>query len=115
MTPSHEKGTKHETWLKRFLQEDPGWPNVERLGNQGTFDRGDFAGIIGICIQQKTGDRRLEIPDWMRATETQRKNAGAMFGILSVKPRGLGEGNVGDWWAIKPWQQEKQLLKLAGF
>jgi hypothetical protein len=113
MTPSHAKGTKHETALNNYLMEF--FPDVYRLGNQGRNDKGDHGGIKGLVIQDKTGDKRYEIPHWLAQTEVQRLNAGAELGLLSVKPKGIGVTRVGDWWVIKPWWQEVKLLKLAGF
>jgi hypothetical protein len=47
----------------------------------------------------------------MHETEAERVNAAATFGVLVVKPRGLGVTRVGDWWACLPMNQMNHLLK----
>ena len=45
--------------------------------------------------------RAYAIGEWLDETEVERKNAGRNSGLLVVKPRGVGLGRVGDWWAIQ--------------
>jgi hypothetical protein len=47
----------------------------------------------------------------MHETEAERVNAAATFGVLVVKPRGLGVTRVGDWWGCLPMNQMNLLLK----
>lgn len=113
MTPSHAKGTRAETAVVQWLQAH-GRPHVERRALQGTRDRGDIAGIPGVVLEVKAG-ARLEIPRWLAETETEQVNDGAAMGLLIVKPKGVGDTRVGDWWVIQRLEQAESLLRLAGF
>lgn len=113
MTPSHAKGTRAETALVGWLQAQ-GRQHVERRALQGARDRGDIAGIPGVVWEVKAGSR-LEIPRWLGETESERINDGADVGLLVVKPRGVGEARVSDWWVIQRLQQAYGLLGLAGY
>lgn len=113
MTPSHAKGTRAETSVVSWLR-DHGRPHVERRALQGTRDRGDIAGIPGVVIEVKAG-ARLEIPRWLGETESERGNDRADFGLLVVKPKGVGDLRVGDWWVIQRLSQAHDLLVKAGY
>lgn len=112
MTPSHAKGTKAESDVVTYLKEF--WPYAERRALQGTRDRGDIAGVPGVVWEVKAGSR-LEIPRWLAETDVEVVNDGADFGILVVKPKGVGSTRTGDWWAITTVSHAARLLKLAGF
>lgn len=113
VTPSKAKGTRAETMLVRYLR-DRGFPYAERRALTGARDLGDITGTPGVVWEVKAGTRLL-IPEWLRQTEVERNNAKADMGVLVVKPKGLGDANVGQWWAIKPLFLEAELLKLAGY
>jgi len=113
MTPSHAKGTRAESAVVSFFQ-DQGRANVERRALQGTRDRGDIAGFPKIVWEVKAGSR-LEIPRWLGETEVERVNAAADFGFLIVKPKGIGDTRVGDWWNIARLSDQFRLLELAGY
>jgi hypothetical protein len=51
----------------------------------------------------------------MVETENERTNANADFGILVVKPAGVGEKHVGDWWCLLSLEQLTRLLRSAGY
>lgn len=115
MTPSKAKGTRTETSVVRFLNM-VGFANAERRALSGSKDLGDIAGVPSIVWEVKAGHRLL-LPEWLRQTETERVNATADYGILVIKPRGVGDTRVGDWWAVQPlWQVAYQLkdLKYGG-
>lgn len=113
MTPSHAKGTRAETAVVNYLRSK-GRENVERRALQGSRDRGDIAGIPGVVFEVKAGSR-LEIPRWLGEAECERVNDSAHVGLLVVKPKGVGEARVQDWWAIQRLEQALGLLGLAGF
>lgn len=107
------KGTRAETALVALLRAS-GWPYAERRALNSTTDRGDVAGVPGVVWEAKSG-ARLCLPDWMRETEVERVNDGAAYGVLVVKPVGVGGTRVGDWPAIMPLGQLIQLLHEAGY
>lgn len=112
MTPSKAKGTRTETAVVRYLGGF--WPYVERRAMRGTKDVGDITGTPGLVWEVKAGSR-LKIPEWLAQTEIERANAVADFGLLVVKPVGVGETRVGDWWSIMPLERQCELLKGAGY
>lgn len=112
MSRARAKGTAAETaltnWLRRW------WPFVERRALNGALDRGDIAGIVGVCIEVKN-QKTYQIPAWMREMLTERDNDGADHGVLIVKPNGVGLGSVGEWWAITTVMDYTSLLLQAGY
>lgn len=113
MTKEREKGTRAETIVTSYLQ-GRGWPHAERRAMSGAKDRGDIAGVPGVVWEVKSG-ARLKIPDWLAQTETERVNDRATFGVLVVKPKGLGALRVADWWAVLKLGTAVELLQAAGF
>lgn len=118
MSKAKQKGTTAETALVRFLQGQ-GFPNAERraLGGGGFGeDLGDITGIPALCMEVKN-QKSYRIKEWLKETETERINAKADFGILVVKPNGIGitPDKVGQWWGIMPMQMMMDLLRDAGY
>lgn len=112
MSRSKQKGTAAETAVVRHLA--PLWPHVERRALHGTADRGDIAGIVGVCLEVKN-HARYAIPEWLDELDTEITNDGADHGVLVVKPKGIGLTRVGDWWAIARLDDYLRLLKEAGY
>ena len=52
---------------------------------------------------------------WLKETELETKNAKADFGVLVVKPNGVGVTNTANWWAIMSLEQVTNLLREAGY
>lgn len=118
MSKAKQKGTAAETALVRFLQGQ-GFPGAERraLGGGGAGeDLGDITGIPALCMEVKN-HATYKIPAWIKETEIERINAKADFGILVVKPNGIGmtPDKVGQWWGIMPMQMMMDLLRDAGY
>jgi len=118
MSKAKQKGTAAETALVRFLQGQ-GFPNAERRalgGGSSGEDLGDITGIPALCMEVKS-QRSYKIPAWLKETEIETKNAKADFGILVVKPNGVGitPNKVGQWWGILPMQEMINLLRDAGY
>ena len=113
MSRNRAKGTAAESAVVRFLQT-VGWPHAERRALSGSKDRGDIAGVPAVCIEIKNA-ARLNIPAWLRETEAERINAGADYGVLIVKPIGIGETRVGQWAAVMPLGDLTRLLAAAGY
>jgi hypothetical protein len=51
----------------------------------------------------------------LKETEVERINAKADYGVLVVKPNGVGLGSVEDWWAVMTVGQILNLLRDAGY
>lgn len=113
MSKSKQKGTAAETAVVKHL-EAAGWPYVERRALNGALDRGDIAGIPGVCLEVKA-HATYAIPAWLKELETEVANDRAAHGILIVKPRGVGASRVGDWWAISTLDAHVALLREAGY
>jgi len=118
MSKAKQKGTAAETAVVRFLQGQ-GFPLAERRalgGGSSGEDLGDITGIPMLCMEVKN-HATYKIPAWIKETETERKNARADYGILIVKPNGVGmtPDKVGQWWGILPMQQMMNLLRDAGY
>jgi len=103
MSKNKAKGTAAETALVNWLKEN-GYENAERRALSGKADRGDIAGVSNRVIEVKSGSR-LEIPAWLKETEAERINDGALAGYLVIKPKGIGASNVGKWWVIQTVEQ----------
>lgn len=114
VSASKDKGTRAETAVVRWFRENGFGPGVERRALSGVADRGDVAGILGIVVEVK--DRaRYAIGEWLRETQTEAAAADADHAVLVVKPVGVGETRVGEWWAISPLYDFARLLRQAGY
>jgi len=103
------KGTMAETAVVKWLQAE-GWSHAERRIMHGGKDKGDI--LIGRdFVLEVKNHKSYAWAEWMKETETERFNAAATFGVLIVKPRGVGETRVGEWWACIPLKQMNMLLK----
>lgn len=88
-----DKGTRAEKAtveaLRRLLCYDEEQVDRDRL--RGTDDRGDVRGIKGIVIEVKGAEQRNWQPwAWLVEAELERRRADADFGILVIKPPGVG-------------------------
>jgi Holliday junction resolvase len=116
MSFAKQKGTVAETALVKFLQGN-GFPNAERraLGG-GSFgeDLGDITGTPCLAWEVKNA-KTYKIPAWLKEAQVEALNAKADFGILAVKPVGVGLTKAGDWWAILSMSDMIRLLREAGY
>jgi hypothetical protein len=97
----------------RFLSGQ-GFPNAERRALTGQFDQGDVTGTPCLAWEVKN-HKTYHFPAWLKETETERINAKADFGILVVKPNGVGLTNAGQWWAVMSVADVVNLLRDAGY
>ncbi len=104
-----DKGTIAESGLVGYLREN-GWPYAERRALSGGQDKGDISGCIGLAFEVKYTSQRLQFSSWLTETGIERINAGAKFGILVVKPPGLGVTRVDRWYAVM-WGGEFERLR----
>lgn len=93
------KGTLAETAVVDFLRGH-GWPQAERRALNGAVDRGDITGTPGVVWEVKYAGTVMKIGPWLQETHTERLNAVAAYGVLVVKPSGLGVTKVGSWYAV---------------
>ena len=108
MSKQRAKGTKAETAVVKYLREH-GYPEADRAPLRGKLDTGDVAGIRKVVIEIKN-HRTYQIPAWLRELETEITNAQAEHGFVVVKPNGVGEARVGDWWCVLPLHRMVALL-----
>jgi hypothetical protein len=98
-TKSKRTGTAAETAVVRYLQQ--WWPAAERRALSGSTDKGDVAGIPGLCVEVKAA-ARLDLAKWKRETLAEQENAQARFSMLVVKRPRKG---VAEWDALFPAAQ----------
>ena len=113
MSKAKQKGTSAESALVKYLQAN-GFPMAERRALTGSLDQGDITGTPCLAWEVKN-HKAYHIPEWLRETEIETGNAKADFGILAVKPNGVGLGNAGQWWAIMTMDQMVKLLREEGY
>jgi len=111
MNRSRDKGTAWETAIVNYLKSC-GWPHAERRALNGNQDRGDITGIPGTCIEAKAANR-LELAQWMKELEAEKRNANATVGVCWIKRR--GKTSPGDAYVVMDGHQFVQLLKEAGW
>lgn len=112
MTPC-VKGTSTERMVVDYLRTQ-GWPFAERRALSGRMDKGDVTGTPNLVWEVK-GAARLCIPEWLRETEVERRNAKADYGILVVKPKGYGANRIHEWPAIVPLGMMTEMLRMMGY
>lgn len=112
MSRSKQKGTLAETAVAQYLQQT--WTTVERRALSGLYDKGDIAGIPNIVVEIKN-QKSYKFKEWLKETEVERQNAKADFGILVVKPNGVGVSKIDQWWSVLPLADIVKLLIKAGY
>ena len=113
MSKAKAKGTSAETAVVKYLI-DNGFPHAERRALTGAVDLGDITGTPCLAWEVKN-HKTYKIPAWLKETELETKNARADFGVLIVKPNGVGVTNTANWWAIMSLEQITNLLREAGY
>ncbi len=99
---TNPKGTWAESALVNYLREN-GFPWAERIPRKGSKDEGDVSPLPGKLIVMEVKNQpskysNLRTPHaWLDETEVERQHADADFGLLVVKPSGVGRQNVGEW------------------
>lgn len=111
MSRSKQKGTAAESAVVSYLV-DEGWPFCERRTLSGVNDKGDIAGIPGICIEVKD-DKSFSFSQWLKEAHVERDNAGARHGFVwAHRPR---KGHPKDWYVVMDGATLVALLKEAGY
>lgn len=109
-----DKGREAENFAVRFLSEN-GWPYAERKRLRGAKDQGDLTGTPGLMWEVKYLGKSVSarMAAWMKQVDVQTVNARADYGILIVKPPGIGERNAGKFWAVMRQDAFESLLYVA--
>jgi hypothetical protein len=107
---SKTKGTSAETAIVRYLK-DNGAPHAERRALNGIHDRGDIAGIIGICIEVKNCARD-QLPQWIDETVAEGITDNAQIAVCWHKRRGTTD--PGKWFVTMTGDQLITVLRLTG-
>lgn len=105
------KGFTAERDIVNYLRAH-GWPHAERRLAGAADDRGDIAGVVGICIEVKNC-ARTELASWVDEAVLEQANAAADYGLVWHKRR--GKTNPADWFVTLTGAQLVRLLKDAGY
>jgi hypothetical protein len=105
------KGTAWASKIVAYLR-DEGWPHAELRNLSGRNDRGDIAGVIGVCIEAKN-QARHSLAEWLDEAIVERHNAGADVGAVWFHRR--GKGSPGEGFVLMPGWQFVALLRNAGY
>lgn len=110
-TPSKRKGSQAERDVVKFLQVR-GWIYAERRLAGDTNDRGDVAGVNGVCIEIKN-HAKMDLAGWIKELEVEIINAKADTGVVIHKRK--GKSDVAEWYATMTVELYVELLKEAGY
>lgn len=111
MTRSRDVGTRWESAVVTYLQAH-GWPHAERRALAGGKDRGDVAGVAGVCVEAKAA-REHQLAAFMKETLTEKTNSGARVAVCWLKRR--GKTSPGDAYVVMTGAQFVELLQEAGY
>jgi Holliday junction resolvase len=105
------KGTAAESAVVGYLREQ-GWPHAERRALSGNVDKGDIAGVAGVCLEVKSC-KTIDLAGWLKEALLEQINAKARVGAVVAKKRGTT--NPADWYAVLTFGQLTELLRDAGY
>lgn len=111
MSAAKQRGTAAETAVVRYLQRN-GWPHAERRTLSGANDKGDIAGVIGVCLEVKA-TKAIDLAGFVDEAEVERINAEAAVGAAWIKRR--GKGSPAEWYVAMTGEQFVNLLREAGY
>lgn len=112
MSIQRTKGTMAESAVVAYLRGN-GFIHAERRALKGSLDQGDVAGCPGLVIEVKYANAGLRMAGWVAETEVERLNANADFGVLVIKPPGLGAKSTRHWFAAMQAQSFDRLIAQA--
>lgn len=104
-------GTSFENAVVDYLRVN-GWIHAERRALAGSKDRGDVAGIAGVCLEVKN-TARLELAKFVDESLAEKENAQAKVGAVWMKRR--GRASAGSGYVVLTGEQFVQLLAEAGY
>lgn len=108
MSKGKQKGTAAETAVVKALQR-LGWPHAERRALAGNLDKGDIAGVPGVCFEVKDA-KTWKLREWMAETEIERLNSRSHYGVLVVKAPRVGHANAEFWLTVMDGEAGNGLL-----
>lgn len=111
MSASRRKGTAWESSVVTYLI-DRGWPHAERRALAGANDKGDIAGLPGVCLELKSC-ARLELALWWEEAKAERRNAKAATAAVWFKRK--GKTSPVDGFVVMDGETYTDLLKAAGW
>ena len=107
MSAAKKKGTAAETAIVNYLRA-MGFVQAERRSLNGSYDRGDIAGIPSVVIEVKNC-AKTELGSWIAEAERERDNDRASLGVVWHKRR--GKGDPADWFVTMSGAQFAALLR----
>jgi len=110
-TPQKTKGSKAERDVVKYLQEC-GYKYAERRIAGDSNDRGDIAGVNGVCFEVKD-QKTMKLSEWIEELKVEIVNSKADTGAVVHKRR--GKTDVGEWYASMPVSVWIELLRKAGY
>jgi hypothetical protein len=110
--PSGAKGYRGEVSVVAHLRNN-GFFRAYRSRAQGALDRGDVGGIDDVAIEIKNHGV-YKFAEWMKELAREKANAAAATAALVVKPRGVGDTRVGEWWVLMTLDDYTRLLVGSG-
>ena len=110
MSAARARGTAWESAVVSYLQAR-GYKHAERRALHGAKDRGDIAGIPGICIEAKN-TARVDLAGWLDEARQEAAHA-ADLGVVWFKRR--GKTSPGNGYVLMDGDTFTALLDLAGF
>lgn len=111
MNKSKIKGTAAESAVVSYLKQ-LGWKKAERRALQGSLDKGDIAGVVGVCFEVKN-QKAQDLSGWIKELQAEIINSKSKTGAVIHKKRGTT--NVGEWYATMTVDLFLDLLKQAGY
>jgi len=113
MNSSGKKGYAGEAPVLAWFKAR-GFFRAYRMRTQGVADKGDIGGIDTVVIEVKNHGT-YSFGEWMKETTREKRNADARIGALVVKPKGVGETQVGSWWVTMTLADFTTLLADANY
>lgn len=104
-------GTSWESEIVRALIA-AGWPYAERRRLNGSYDRGDIAGVAGVVIEAKN-TKAIDLAGALNEAIAEGVTANAAVAVAWIKKRGTASADGG--YVVMDGHQFMQLLKKAGY
>ena len=110
-TPSKAKGSSAERAVVKYLNEN-GYIYAERRLAGDSNDKGDIAGVNGVCFEVKN-QQKMDLAGWIGELKVEMVNAKSQTGAVVHKRK--GKTDVAEWYATMPFGLWVELIKKAGF
>lgn len=106
-----KKGPLFEAMVVAYLQSH-GFPYAERRVMGGRNDKGDVAGIPGVCCELKNC-KEMRLGPWLDEAEAEADNADAA--IFAVVHKRRGKGDPGEAFVTMPLRVFAAILRDSEF